>query len=144
MKAKVTSKNSAVPRGENISKKKGEKSSQVTLEKPSKNYISVFGGKPARGLPTPPPTPPLADIAHFTCGEPASATRRCDFYSQDLLAGEGGEGGVICKTVPFDNGSSDQLQIQHQYSQYYSAPLLFRQDSSISYWWPLASFGKFI
>ncbi len=28
---------------------------QVTLEKSSKNYISLFGRKPARGLPTPPP-----------------------------------------------------------------------------------------
>jgi hypothetical protein len=27
--------------------------SQVTSEKSSKNYISLFGGKPARGLPTP-------------------------------------------------------------------------------------------
>jgi hypothetical protein len=36
------------------------------------------------------------------------------------------------------------LQIQDQDSQYYSALLLFRQDLSISYWWPLANFGKFI
>ncbi len=88
-----------------------------------------------------PPTPPRADIAHFTREEPASAIRRCDFYSRDLLAGEGG---VICETVPFANGSSDRLQIQEQDSQYYSAPLLFIQDLSISYWWPLASFGEFI
>jgi hypothetical protein len=25
-----------------------------------------------------------------------------------------GEGGVICETMPFDKGSSDQLQIQHE------------------------------
>jgi hypothetical protein len=35
------------------------------------------------------------------------------------------EGGMICETVPFDNGSSDRLQTQNQDSQYYSAPLLF-------------------
>jgi hypothetical protein len=43
-------------------------------------------------------------------GELASAIRRCEIYSRVLLAGEGGEGGVICETVAFVNGSSDQLQ----------------------------------
>jgi hypothetical protein len=51
---------------------------------------------------------------------------------------------VICETVLFVNGSSDQLQIQDQDSRYYFALFLFRQDLPISYWWPLASFGKFI
>jgi len=51
------------------------------MEKSSKNYISLFGGKPARGLPTPPPTPPRTEIAHFTRGEPASVIRGRDFYS---------------------------------------------------------------
>jgi hypothetical protein len=46
--------------------------------------------------------------------------------------------------MPFDNGSSDQLQIQNKDSQHYSAPLLFRQDLSNSYWWLMASFGEFI
>ncbi len=113
------------------------------MEKSSKNYISLFGGKPARGLPTPPPTSPRREIAYFTCGEPASAIRGRDFYSRNLLAGQGGGGGK-CETVPFVNGSSDQLQTQNQDSQYHFAPLLFRQDVSISSWWPLASFGKFI
>jgi hypothetical protein len=27
---------------------------------------------------------------------------------------ERGEGGVICETMPFDNGSSDRAQIQHE------------------------------
>jgi hypothetical protein len=36
---------------------------QVTSEKSSNNYISLFCGKPARGLPTPPPTSPRA-ITH--------------------------------------------------------------------------------
>jgi hypothetical protein len=38
----------------------------------------------------PPPTPPRRDITHFPRGEPASAIRRCDLYSRDLLAGGGG------------------------------------------------------
>jgi len=76
-------------------------------------------------------------------------TAKCELHVRDLLAGitrggGGGEGGVICETVPFVNGSSDQLQTQNQDSQYYSAPLLFRQDLSNSYWWLLASFGELI
>jgi len=72
---------------------------------------------------------------------------KCELHVRDLLAGitrggGGGEGGVICETVPFVNGSLDQLQIQNKDSQYHSAFLLFRQDSPNSYWWLLASFGK--
>jgi hypothetical protein len=56
-------------------------------------------------------------------------TAKCELHVRDLLAGitrgGGGEGGVICETMPFVNGSSDQLQTQNQDSQYYSAPLLF-------------------
>ncbi len=62
---------------------------------------------------------------------------KCEPQVQDLLAGftrgGGGEGEVICETVPFVNGSSDQLQTQNEDSQNYSAPLLFRQDLPISY-----------
>jgi hypothetical protein len=79
---------------------RGKARSQVTLEKSSKNYIPLFGGKPARGLPMPPPTPPHGDLAHFTCGEPASVLRRYNFYLRDLLAGGGARGdlrnGAIC------------------------------------------------
>jgi hypothetical protein len=75
-------------------------------------------------------------------------TAKCEWDVRDLLPritrGGGGEGGVICETMPFVNGSSDQLQTQNQDSQYYSAPSLFRQDLSNSYWWLLASFGEFI
>ena len=63
----------------------------------------------------------------------ASANPKCDIYSGESLAEEGG-GGVICETVPFDNGLSDRLQTQNQDSQYYSAPVLIRQDLSNSYW----------
>ncbi len=74
----------------------------------------------------------------------ANANRKCEIYLREALAGVGGEDVVICETVPFDNGSSDRLQTQNQDSQYYSAPLLFRQDLSNSYWWLMASFGEFI
>jgi hypothetical protein len=39
-----------------------------------------------------------------------------------------GEGGVICEPMPFNNGSSDLAQIQHEDGQWCFAPLLFRQD----------------
>ncbi len=94
------------------------------MEKSSKNYISLFGGKPARELPTPPPTPPRGEIAHLTRGECASAMGKRDFYSRDLLA-VGGRGGERREMMPFVNGSSYQLQTQNQDSQYHSAPLLF-------------------
>jgi hypothetical protein len=91
----------------------------------------------------PPPTPPRAVTAHCTRGEwqvrTASATS-----TREILSRGGEEGGVICETVPFLNGSSDRLQTQDQDSQYYSAPLLYKQDLPISYWWFLASFGEFI
>ncbi len=36
-------------------------------------------------------------------------------FTHGIHSREGrGEGGVICETVPFDNGSSDRLQIQHE------------------------------
>jgi hypothetical protein len=92
----------------------------------------LFGGKPARGLPKPPPTSPRAVTAHFTCGGWQSANFMCEIYSR----GRGGrQGDLRNETVPFVNGSSDLLQTQNQDSQYYSAPLLFRQDLPISYWW---------
>jgi hypothetical protein len=55
---------------------------------------------------------------------------------------ERGEGVVICETMPFDNGSLDRAQIQHEDRQQCSAPLLFRQDSSTptgNFWRALAS-----
>jgi hypothetical protein len=75
-------KKSAVSRGENIIKKKGQKSYNYG-EIIKKNYISLFGGKPARGLPMPPPTPPRREIAHLTRGKCASAMRGRDFYSRN-------------------------------------------------------------
>jgi hypothetical protein len=73
------------------------------MEKSSKNYVSLFGGKPARGLPTPPPTPPRREIAHLTRGKCASAMCGRDFYSRDWLAENGG-GGEKREMMPFING----------------------------------------
>ncbi len=101
---------------------------QVTSEKSSKNYISLFGGKTARELPTPPPTSPRAVTAHFPrVGRQvrtASARFTCENHSRE----GGGEGGVICEMMPFDNGSSDRLQTQNQDSQYCTIVLLCYLD----------------
>jgi hypothetical protein len=93
LEAQVTSKNPQFQE-EKMSERRKVRS-PVTSEKSSKNYISLFGGKPARGLPTPPPTPPRREIAYFTRGEPASAIRGHNFYSRNLLAGEGRGGGKM-------------------------------------------------
>jgi hypothetical protein len=69
------------------------------MEKSSKNYISLFGGKPARGLPTAPPTPPRGEFAHFTRGEPTSAIRGRDIYLRNLLTGEGGKNAKRCHSL---------------------------------------------
>ncbi len=78
---------------------------------------------PPEGYPRHPPPlrEPLLLIFHVLDG-------KWEPQVQYLLAGitrGGGEGGVICETVPFVNGSSDQLQTQNQDSQYHSASLLF-------------------
>ncbi len=70
---------------------------QVTSEKSSENCISLFGGKPARGLPTPPPTSPRAITAHFTRVGRQSWSWMCEIYSQESLAGEGGRAGSFVK-----------------------------------------------
>ncbi len=58
-----------------------------------KNLISVFGEKPARGLPKPPPTPPRPDYAEFTRGENADveSTR----WIETRRKGRGGENNEI-------------------------------------------------
>ncbi len=88
---------------------------QVTSEKSSKNYISLFGGKPARGLPTPAPTPPRAVTAHFTrVGRKVRAG--CARFTRGNRSRGRGEREVIWETVPFVNGSWDQLQTQTKVS----------------------------
>jgi hypothetical protein len=66
-------KKSAVSRGENTSKKTGQMSSKYG--EIIKKLISVFGEKPARGLPKPPPTQPRPDSTEFTRGDNAISGR---------------------------------------------------------------------
>ena len=63
------------------------------MEKSSKNLISVFGEKPVRGLPKPPPTPPRQDSADFTRGENAILGRGRGIHplNWDAEKREGGE-----------------------------------------------------
>jgi hypothetical protein len=74
--------------------------------------------KPARGLPTliPPPLRKLPPrISHLVDGDVrfAGAVFTRGIHSREEM----GEGGVICETMPFNNESSDRLQIQHEDSQ---------------------------
>ncbi len=91
-----------------------------------------------------PPPPRKLRPVDFPRGEGKCASCRCRGNSPGLLVGWRGEGGVICGSMPFNNGSSDWTQIQHEDGQWFSAPLLFRQDLPNSYWWLTASFGEFI
>jgi hypothetical protein len=128
-------------REENISKKNGEMSSNFG-EIIKKLHFLVWWKARQRATHATPHLSASRYRTFSTCWT-ASANRKCEIYLRESLAG-GGEGGVICETMPFDNRSSDRLQIQNQDSQHYSAPLLFRQDLSNSYWWLMASFGEFI
>ncbi len=65
--------------------------------------------------PSPPPPRKLRQrIFHLVKGNVrvAGAVVTHQIYSRD-----GEEGGVICGSMPFDNGSSDWVQIQHEDGQ---------------------------
>ena len=92
----------------------------------------------------PPPHHSASRYRTFSTCWTASVNRKCEIYLREsLVGGEGGGRGDL-QNVPFNNGSSHQLQTQNQDSQYHSAPLLFKQDLSNSYWWFMASFSEFI
>jgi hypothetical protein len=80
----------------------------LTLEKSSKNYISLFQESPPEGYPRHPP-PPLRKlpprIFHVVDGNVrfAGAVFTRGIHSRE----ERGEGGLICETMSFDNESSD-------------------------------------
>ncbi len=57
-----------------------------------KKLISVFGRKPARGLPKPPPTTPRLDSAAFTHGEKAKLGHGARNPPAGLRLGEKGRG----------------------------------------------------
>jgi hypothetical protein len=77
---------------EKISARKQARS-HVNMEKSSKNLISLFGEKPARGLPKPPPTPTRRESAEFTHGKSAVAGRRHEIHKRNWDAEKWGEGG---------------------------------------------------
>ncbi len=85
----------------------------------------MFGGKPARALPTPPPHP-TAQVRTFDTWKMCECDVRMRFPFAGLGRGEwGGGGGGERETMPFVNGSTHQLQTQNQDSQYYSPSFLF-------------------
>jgi hypothetical protein len=62
-----------------------------------KKLISVFGRKPARGLPKPPPSAPRLDSATFTHGENAKLTCGAPNPPAVLRPGEKGRGVKILR-----------------------------------------------
>ncbi len=110
-----------------------------------KKLYFLVSRKPARGLPTQSP-PPLRKLPpHIFPVVDGKVRFAVATFTRGIHSREGrGESEVICETMPFNNGSWDRLQTQHKDRQRYSAPLLFRQDLSNSYWWLMANFGGFI
>ncbi len=72
---------------------------------------------PFKAPPPPPPTSSQVATADFPRGEGKCACCRRRGNSPWLLARWRGEGRVICELMPFDNGSSDWAQIQHEEGQ---------------------------
>jgi hypothetical protein len=64
-----------------------------------KKLTSVFGRKPARGLPKPPPTTLRPDSAAFTRGENAKYGRGARNPPTGLRRGEKGRGGKYCLSL---------------------------------------------
>jgi hypothetical protein len=67
------------------------------MEKSLKNLISLFGEKPARGLPKPPPTPLRRESAEFTCGKSSDAGHGQEIQMRNWDAENGGGGGNNAK-----------------------------------------------
>jgi hypothetical protein len=72
------------------------------MEKSSKNHISFFGEKPARGLPKPPPT---RESAEFTRGKSTDAARGREIQTRNWDAERGGGGENNAK---LNNSSTEQ------------------------------------
>ncbi len=72
-----------------------------------KKLYSLFqDAKPSRHSRLPPPTSSQVVTADFPRGGEKCAICRRRFYSPNSLTRWRGEGGVICESMPFDNGSS--------------------------------------
>ncbi len=91
--------------------------SHVTLEKSSKNYIRCENEPSQAAIQGFPPTSSQVAMAGFPRGEGKCASCRRRGNLPWLLARWRGEGGVICESMPFDNGSSDRAQIQQEDGQ---------------------------
>jgi hypothetical protein len=74
------------------------------MEKSSKNLISLFGEKPAKGLPKPPPNPPRRESAEFTHGKSKDAGRGREIQMPNWDAENGGGG----NNAKLNNSSTDQ------------------------------------
>ena len=83
--------------GENTSTKTGQMSSN--FGEIIKKLIPVFGEKPARGLPKPPPTTPRLDSVTFTHGENAKLGRGAWNPPAGLRRGEKGRGEKYCVSL---------------------------------------------
>ncbi len=137
----VTSKNLQFQE-EKISARKRARS-HISMEKSSKNYMSLIRGKPTRGLRKPPPTPPHREFAESTRGKCASARRGGNFQAWNWGAENGGEGGT--RNGAIVNGLMYQLQTQSNTKIANTILLLFCIDKmclspSGVLWHPSASF----
>jgi hypothetical protein len=82
-----------------------------------KKLYSLFQeAKPSRHSWLPPPPPPLRKLQRriFHVVERNVPVAGAIFTRRIRSQDGRGEGGVICELMPFDNGSSDQAQIQHE------------------------------
>jgi hypothetical protein len=83
-----------------------------------KKLYSLFQeAKPPFKASPPPPTAQVAMVDFPHGGEKCASCRR-RFHSPDVTVRWRGEGGVIWESMPFDNGSSDRAQIQHEDGQW--------------------------
>jgi hypothetical protein len=112
---------SAVPRGKNIRKKKGKKSSNFG-EIPKKLYFLVCWKARQRASHAT-PQPSASRYQTFYTWRALQVQSVVGIFTRKIYSrGRVGEGRMICEMMPFVNRSSDQLQIQNQDSQYYFAP----------------------
>jgi hypothetical protein len=82
-----------------------------------KTTFPCFKKARQRATHTIPPTFPRAVTAHFPRVGRQVRFAGATFIRENHSKEGEGEGGVICETMPFDNVSSDRLQIQDKDSQ---------------------------
>ena len=108
------------------------------MGKSLKNLISVFGEKPARGLPK--PTPPPArrlDLATLTRGENAKLSRQSAKSSHPNEMPEWGRGGGILRFL--NNSTTEQyfkMLLSHEDVYSFSSPYCIGKLCSSSFYVP--------